>query len=86
MKKMTLALWALMACFLLTACNNKSKDEKEDKGDYTQQVKDMAKEMAQEGDDWDVDEWEKKLKEYVDITEEFIDSDPDDDAIEKFMY
>ena len=84
MKKMTLALWALMACFLLTACNNKSKDEKEDKGDYTQQVKDMAKEMAKEGDDWDVDEWEKKLKEYVDITEEFIDSDPDDDAIEKF--
>jgi hypothetical protein len=84
MKNITLALWALMACFLLTACNDKSKDEKENKGDYTQQVKDLDKDMAKNGDDWDVDEWEKALKEYVDITEKFIDSEPSDEELEKF--
>lgn len=82
MKKLTLALWALMVCFLLTACDNKKS--KDDKGDYVQQIKDIDKDMAKNGDDWDVDEWEKKLREYVDLTDEFVESEPSDEDLEKF--
>lgn len=88
MKQLTMALWALMACFLLSACNDKkSKDDDEEKagkGDYIQQMKDINKQMAKEGDDWSVDEWKEKITEYIDLIDEFVDSNPDDEDIEEF--